>query len=148
MRPGHSRLLPQHRSHHPAQLRHRHALWRAWDIATNVRNGVPIDVAAGHVNVIWQGDANSHTFRCLRHCTSPTSPLNVTGPETASVRELAHAFGRQLGKEPVITGTEDASGWLADAGEASETTGRPFDPSRQDGRLGGRLGCPRYDQPR
>lgn len=99
-----------------------------WDIATKIRDGVPIDVTAGHVNVIWQGDANIDTLRCLRYCTSPTTPLNITGPETASVRELAHAFGRQLGKEPVITGTEDATGWLADAGEAVRLLGEPSIP--------------------
>ncbi len=96
-----------------------------WDIAAKVRGGVPIDVTAGHVNVIWQGDANSHVLRCLRHCTSPTTPLNVTGPETASVRDLAHAFGRRLDTEPIITGTEDAVGWLSDAGESVRLLGQP-----------------------
>ena len=99
-----------------------------WDIATKIRDRVPIDVTAGHVNVIWQGDANSHALRCLRHCTSPTTPLNVTGPETASVRALAHAFGRHMGNEPTITGTEDTSGWLADAGEAARLLGEPSVP--------------------
>jgi nucleoside-diphosphate-sugar epimerase len=98
------------------------------DVALKVRDGVPLDLSMGHVNVIWQGDANAAALRCLRHATAPTSPLNVTGPETVSVRWLAQTFGRMMDREPQIVGTESAVGWLNNAGRMNAGLGYPRVP--------------------
>jgi nucleoside-diphosphate-sugar epimerase len=98
------------------------------DIATSVLAGHEINLATGHVNVIWQGDANAMVLRSLAHCTVPTSPLNVSGPETVSVRWLAHCFGRYFGKTPLFTGVEAAEAWLVNSAEATRLFGYPSVP--------------------
>ncbi len=98
------------------------------DVAVKVRDGAPIDLSMGHVNVIWQGDANAVALRCLAHATTPTTPINVTGTETISVRELAEAFGRRFGRSPQLTGTEARAGWLSDASRMVAEFGPPRVP--------------------
>jgi nucleoside-diphosphate-sugar epimerase len=98
------------------------------DIASRVRDGVPIDLTMGHVNVIWQGDANAAALRCLAHATTPTTPLNVTGVETVSVRWLAEQFGRHLGRAPVLTAREADGGWVSNAARMVAELGPPRVP--------------------
>ena len=98
------------------------------DIALRVLAGQPIDLTTGHVNVIWQGDANAMVLRAFAHCTVPSSPLNVSGPETVSVRWLAERFGQLLGKAPVLAGVEAAEAWLVNTGEATRLFGYPSVP--------------------
>ncbi len=97
------------------------------DIATRVHTGTPLDLAMGHVNVIWQGDANELVLRALNRCTVPSSPLNVSGPQT-SVRSLAEQFGQRLGKPPVFTGSEAPDAWLVDTSESVRLFGPPRVP--------------------
>lgn len=99
------------------------------DLASRVKAGIAIDLSLmGHVNVIWQGDANAQALRSLLHCTSPTSPLNVSGPETLSVRWLAEELAQRLGVEAKIVGTEAPTAWLTNSAEATRLFGYPRIP--------------------
>lgn len=99
-----------------------------FDIGSKVLAGTPLDLTTGNVNVIWQGDANSQILRSLAHCTTPASPLNVSGPEIASVRALALAFGDRFEKAPIFQATESENCWLVNAGEAARLFGNPSVP--------------------
>jgi nucleoside-diphosphate-sugar epimerase len=98
------------------------------DVAEKVFRGQPVDVTMGHVNVLWQGEANEQALRLLAHCTTPTSPINVSGAEVISVRSLAQQFARRFGKQAAITGKEAPTAWLIDTTAAQRLLGPPRVP--------------------
>jgi hypothetical protein len=65
----------------------------------------------------------SQALRALRDCTQPTSPTNISGPETISVRALAQAFGKCLDGEWLFAGIEASAGWLVNTSQATELFG-------------------------
>ncbi|GAB2672274.1 NAD-dependent epimerase/dehydratase family protein [Paenibacillus thermoaerophilus] len=95
------------------------------EVARAVNEGRPIHLATGHVNVIWQGDANEMAIRCLTVCDTPPQIVNVTGPETISIRWVAQEFARRLGKEPQFVGTESDTALLNNAAKAFKLFGYP-----------------------
>jgi nucleoside-diphosphate-sugar epimerase len=95
------------------------------DIARKVHDGTPVDVSMGHVNLIWQGDACAQALRTLLCCTAPTTPLNVSGPQTLSVRALAHEFAARFGRAAGIVGREARTAWLTNTERAQGLFGPP-----------------------
>lgn len=95
------------------------------DVATKVKQGQPIHITMAAANVIWQGDANEQTLRCLASATTPTTPINISGPETVEIRALANRFGELLGKTPVIQGKEADTAWLINTELAQDLFGKP-----------------------
>ncbi|USB31949.1 NAD(P)-dependent oxidoreductase [Paenibacillus sp. YPG26] len=95
------------------------------EVASAVNEGRPIDLSMGQVNVIWQGDANEMAIRSLLISESPAVTLNVTGPETVSIRWLAERFGEGLGKQPVFTGEERETALLSNASKSHQLFGYP-----------------------
>lgn len=97
------------------------------DIAANVMAGRPVDCGAGHVNLIWQGDAIAYSLLCLEHCSSPASIMNVTGPETVPVRYLAAGFAKRFGVAVQFSGTEGRT-YINNAAKAFSLFGYPRVP--------------------
>jgi nucleoside-diphosphate-sugar epimerase len=95
------------------------------DIALKVYERRPVDVAMGLVNVIWQGDANSVALRAFSIASAPTSALNLTGPETLSVRWIAQRFARLFGVEAEITGQESPNALLNNSARCHRLFGYP-----------------------
>lgn len=95
------------------------------DIAEKVYAEEPISLEMGNVNVIWQGDANAVALRAFAHCQSPPLILNVTGPETVSVRYLASCFGIRFNKSPRFEGEEAETALLSNASRCHQLFGYP-----------------------
>jgi nucleoside-diphosphate-sugar epimerase len=95
------------------------------DIGQKVFERRPIDLTMGHVNVIWQGDANSVSLRSFALAQSPPAVLNLTGPETVAVRWIARRFGEHFGVEPILEGKEAETALLSNAARCHKLFGYP-----------------------
>ncbi|PQO41083.1 NAD-dependent epimerase/dehydratase family protein [Blastopirellula marina] len=95
------------------------------DIGLRVYSGEPVDVRNGYLNCIWQGDANDAIIRALDVAKSPPRLLNLTGPETLSVRTIATEFARLLDRPVEFTGEEDESALLSNSAKCCELLGPP-----------------------
>jgi nucleoside-diphosphate-sugar epimerase len=96
-----------------------------YDIGMKVFERRPVDLAMGNANVIWQGDANSICLRSFAHAQSPPFVVNLTGPETLSVRWVAERFGQKFGVTPQFSGEERPSALLNNASRCFQLFGYP-----------------------
>ncbi len=96
-----------------------------YDIGEKVYAGKPVSLAMPYFNCIWQGDANEMAIRALLHTGSPAKILNVTGPETVSVRVAAEKFGQVFGRAPVFADEPGDTALLSDANKALKLFGYP-----------------------
>ena len=101
------------------------------EIARSVKEKKPVDLSMGHVNVIWQGDANEIALRALHHCSAPSKILNVAGPETISVRWIAKEFGKLFGQSPEFVNHEQDTALLSNAAESFRLFGYPKVPLKK-----------------
>ena len=95
------------------------------DVAEKVYAEEPVSLQMGNVNVIWQGDANAIALRAFSHCQSPPLVLNVTGPETVSIRSLASCFGVIFNKSPHFESEEASTALLSNASRCHQLFGYP-----------------------
>lgn len=94
------------------------------DLAEQVRAGLPVSLAMGFVNLIWQRDANAVALRALAHAASPPFVLNLTGSKV-SVREIAARFAERFGIAPRFEGVESDTALLSNAARCRELFGPP-----------------------
>jgi nucleoside-diphosphate-sugar epimerase len=95
------------------------------DIGLAVKEGRPVDLRMGVVNVIWQGDANSVCLRSFAHCQTPPLVLNLTGPETLPVRYIAERFAANFNVQPVWQGVEAPNALISNAAKLQQLFGYP-----------------------
>jgi nucleoside-diphosphate-sugar epimerase len=83
------------------------------DLAQQVQAGQAINVTMGHLNAIWQADANAMALQAFDHVATPPFVLNLAGPETLSVRRVGEHFGRLLGKDVAFSSSEAPDAFLS-----------------------------------
>jgi nucleoside-diphosphate-sugar epimerase len=101
------------------------------DVARRVWAGEPVPLAMGHLNALWQGDANAMALCSFARAASPPFVVNLAGPETLSVCGLAEEFGRLMGKDVKFTGTEAGDALLSNGHLGYQLYGYPRVSARQ-----------------
>ncbi len=95
------------------------------DLAQKIITDEPVDVRMGWFNCVWQRDANAWALLALEQAACPRRVLNLTGPETLRVREVAEKLGEALGRRVSFSGVEQPKAYLNDASRAHELFGLP-----------------------
>ncbi|MHC4544667.1 MAG: NAD-dependent epimerase/dehydratase family protein [Planctomycetota bacterium] len=95
------------------------------DLTLKILNDEPIDLTMGAVNLIWQRDANDYIIQAMSLAKSPPAILNVTGPDTVPIHQLAELIGKELNKEPKFVSREAQTALLSNASYCFSVFGYP-----------------------
>lgn len=95
------------------------------ELIETIRANEAINLEMGQVNVIWQPDVSEMAIRSLLHTEVPANVLNITGPETLSVRWLAERFGEMLELPVKFEGEEQETALLSNASKSHKLFGYP-----------------------
>lgn len=98
------------------------------DVARAVWEGRPVPLAMGHLNALWQGDANAMALCAFGQVAAPPFVVNLAGPETLSVRRIAEEFGERFGRPVTFTGEEAADALLSNGQLGHRLYGYPRVP--------------------
>lgn len=101
------------------------------DLAQRVLAGEPVDLTMGHLNALWQADANAMSLQAFALTESPPRVLNLAGPELLSVRRLAEQCGALLGRPVTFRGSEAADAYLSNGQLGHQLFGYPRVGARQ-----------------
>jgi nucleoside-diphosphate-sugar epimerase len=101
------------------------------DLAQRVYEGQPVDLAMGHLNAIWQADANAMALATFGRVSVPPFVLNIAGPELLSLRRVAEQFGLLLGRSLTFRGVESADALLNNGQLGHRLFGYPRISARQ-----------------
>ncbi len=96
-----------------------------YDLAKTMRGGDAVSLNPTCFNCVWQGYVNEVTLRALLHTRAPARHLNITGPETVSVRYASEQLAAALGQEVAFVGEEKQSALLSNAAECFQLFGYP-----------------------
>lgn len=99
------------------------------DVGQRIMGGSPVDLTTGVVNVVWQGYANEVALRSLGHASTEPFILNVTGPETLSVRRVATDLAAGLDLDVVFEGAPAVDALLSNASKCHHLFGYPDIPA-------------------
>ena len=95
------------------------------DIARCIAAGQPVSLSIAWLNTIWQRDANAMALQALEHTAVPARILNLTGPETLRVRDVATRLGQLMRAPVTFEGAESDAALLNNAGAALDLFGPP-----------------------
>lgn len=95
------------------------------DLAGRVARREPVDVTMGYFNVIWQADANAMALAAFAHTSTPSTIVNLAGPEELSVRSVCLELARRLDVDVTFTGSEAGDALLSNGSRGWRLLGHP-----------------------